>query len=728
MNKNNFLFWKGCKLIILLGFSSCIAKKTSLLLNTDTGTLNFYNKDLNQNSTCPIDYSNRTFDMSEFGGSIEHRFSNNSELEMYVENVTEKDWVFDESDCTLTALHRIDQEVKIGLPMCQSCNLDFEESERTLKFNNMTSNPTHNGDFISSIYNSENELVAQYAKGRFYQVSEHYSLGQTIPLLPGTYNVKSMNENCRCENEMVIESFDICTNFLNQSYNGESSGPGANPSYKIPVSSAMSNIDLYWATQFSKDKILISYNGENIFDSGFVATGTSAVQHSIPFNYVTGVEELSVEVIPESTPSNHTIWTFGLGCCPTRTCGSTIPKRDLAIDRIVDEGNNRVTFHTTSPYTSRRVDYDRNNGVFQILNTSFKENAYTQDIGDKVNLGCVSPDINFGHTGPAEWVYQYSHKTFYYRPGACTSFAQATEVSCIDLASPNSPITAQESSPGSKIVQWDFTSLSFYNSMKSRMQTLTASFLSTDNVRLYFNFQEGACGSDEPSIRAVKFDFIKSYLSFDDVNKRMILDFSSYVPPTDPLGTCPLFIGAGGLVSRFINLGNRIESLSEITAYDLKRRGFLRQNMTINLKSSCGGDFDQEYYLHINDPNDPINSWELYKGVDHLSGIKVQDHLTYNNELTFSGSSRSIAGNSLPIQNIHGYNLGCEDIDFTKEFDLTPIHPLATQKNFTDGNDLVNHLTSKTGEQWKWHIELCTPYNISNGNQFNSNSKHGIQK
>ncbi len=760
---------------ISISFLSCVQKTTSVALSSARGTIDFYNKDLNQHSTCPINFNHRTFNMVEFGGSANQRFTSNEEIEAFVEQATQKEWDFDSNNCSLSSLHTYSREVPVNLPMCKVCNIDFDDPGRTLQFNEATATPNkfiaiNNGGLIpgssdvtrtkgdlnpgdestplvdhtqeniralanysSSIYNSENELVAEYGVGNFYSLSEHYSLGETLPLLPGTYSVKTKNEYCQCNNELVIEPYDICTNFLNQAYNGPTQGPGANPTYKIPVSSSMSSIDLYWSTQFTPDKVLISYNGKLIngdssFDSSkFTSTGTSSIQESIPFTYVPGVDEMSIQVIPDASAGDDTIWTFGLGCCPDRTCDAPIPKRDLIIEEVIVGDNGSFSFKASAPYTSRRVRYLEGSGTFMISNTNFLENSFTQSVSDPNFLGCVSPDVNLGQTTAPSWIYQYSHTHFYHNPGACRQVGLQVENSCIDVANDANKITSYESTSGSKIVHWDFSSLVFYNDFKTRMNNLVSPFLDDDVLRADWFFQQGQCGSDQPMKHQQIYNFKKSFLSFDDANKRMILDFSTYIQPTDSLGECGFHSGLNHAL-RWVQLGDEMESNTKLAIWKMERHGFHRKKVTTRLKTSCGEDFVQPYYLHILDPANPAGSWEFYRGSDELSGVKIQDYSTFNSEISSNGSLRSRKSNKLPIQNIHGFNIDCHDVNFSKEFDLTPVHSSATKKNFIDGNDLTSYLSTQTGDSWKWHEQLCMPYNTSGGYQYDGDSLHPIQK
>ncbi len=694
------------------------------------GKVTFIENDLNSSPDCPIDYQNRTFNMTQYGGSANHIFADEQEFENFFEAATDKDWVFDSTNCSWSALHYSNETISLGLPICKSCDLDYDDAARTLRFDDLISNPSNSGHFVSSVYDLEDNLIAKFASGSLYKVSEHYSTGESIPLMPGNYKVKSYSKKCVCENDLVISPYNICTDFIRQKYNGPTAGPGANPSYKIPVSSNMTNLDLWWATQHTPDRIILKYNGNIIHDSGLVSTGLSADYNRIPFSYISGVEWIEVEVLANPLAGADTIWTFGLGCCPTRSCSAPIPKRDLLVNKVLSGTNGTVQWHTQMPYTGKSVYYSSVSGSFSIRKTGGPENSYTQKISDPDFAGCVAGSNNFAATKELSWIYQSSTPKFLYLPGGCNTVTKFTDYTCFDVADGSNPMNAYETAPGSKIVHLDFGNSSYYNTFKNKLKPQIDSFLATELISFNPRIKREVCSSDQPVGYAHLIGFYKDWINFDDTNNRVVIDYSSYT--FDPTSCEKTLYPSSGSTESIVNWqierwktyssakGNFSYGLS--TKYPLP---YVRSKQTLVMRSDCGGSFEQEYNLYFNS-SDPENTWELYRG-DNLSGTKIQDYATFNPELTQNVNVGIVnRTNYIAVQNMNGWNIDCTDIDFSKPFNLTGIDSLATQTSFTDGISIATYLTSITGKTWKWDINFCMPYETTTVLPFDANSIHPI--
>ncbi len=667
-----------------------------------TAVVTFFHIDQGAVATCPLDFTLRAFDMTAYAGTAADTFANVAALETALEAATSFDWVYDTATCRFTSndVGAIDGVINLDVRVCDPFTPDFTVSNGSFRLDALTTTPSNGGNYLIEIVNTGTSAVAAtYANGTFFDINQHFAEGQTVELLPGSYEGRITTAQCKVEFDVPVPQYSACNVFKQVNYDGPTSGPGATPRYQIPITPGVTSVNVGLNSLVIADQLQLFYNGSLIHDTGSIATGNNVDTANVPITYVPGVDFVEVQMTPDPSSGTQTIWNFSIGCCPTKNCNEPLPERDILVASAAFSSCG-MNWTILSPYTHRSYSYNpSSNRIFSRYSTN-KNQCFTDELNPSAS-GCIVPPGESALIDNALLGFGKRITT-----GGCSSAVRLLENSCQDVFSGLASMNSTEIIPSEKII-WSFPDAAGYLAIKNKFQIVTAGRDPGVVMQGTVSYKVESCVSDSPTI--VRFPRIRpEMISFNDATNEITID------DTVPNSVADCCNNLGTPTDTWHGMSGA-KSFSTFNFTEFRSSAGATSPVATNLKvtSECGS-YERDYNLYW-DPADPENTWQMWSG-DNVTGTLVQEHSSFQT-LGLNSASNCQAGAG--IQNSDGYLLGCDQIDFSTDiYNLTNIASGATQTSFVDGNDLASYLTGVIAGPWSWRPDVCMLNNDSPGLNF----------
>lgn len=481
----------------------------------------------------------------------------------------------------------------------------------------------------------------------------------SYPLPEGTYYPKIDGVP---GSPFCIKPWTICDERTDIFYNGLTSGAGFN--FELPIDSTANEIQFSFLSLTIPDQFIVTYNGQQIFDSGQVSTGQTAQEDRIPFTYVDGVDTISVEIIPDPTqPSGTvTIYSLSIGCC-VNTNLVELPFRDPYF-RFQDRGCTSL-LQGFMPY---------------VLAEGFESNGIVTNVLETCESGgCLFPvsEVNIGRVN----IGTFCASTRTTLPG-CRNNSVPTESSFTEIT----PESAT----------FSFTATSHYEDMKNYLEMLmsdlaesraNASVPPNDLILVALSQRvDVQCGGDGNSLPDQSLFLHESMFTFDDATETITINVGGFDTPEDCCGES--YVSDLAATLSFLNTTgqtNSIELRAAPVLAGVSPTGLLARTFDYNV-NACGQLFENTYYVEY-DPS--TSQFSLYLGSDD-TGELVMSQIG----LPVAYDARMI----ITIANEDGLTI--QDVDYeTKSFDMS-YYGGSPSEMFVDGSELSARITVLTGVEF----------------------------